>query len=162
MIQQSRLCDQLYHPNVDGYKPGSVHPIVKIQSNTTREVRRISVKVKLATGTYIVQPIRAKFSSQPGNDTCLLYKESKDTIYHFLFECCILSTVRDLIIQDIDDYLSQQRMILLDFTPGQRLSVLLDATNLSQLIEDCDQYIISDADHHSRRLCFILQGERHK
>ena len=162
VIQQSWLYDQLYHLNVDGYKPGNVHLIVKTQSSNICEVRRISVKVKLATGTYTVQSIRAKFASQPGNGTCLLCKESEETIYHFLFECCILSTVRDLIIQDIDDCLSQQRKTLLDFTPELKLSVLLDATNLSQLIEHCDQSIISNVEHHSRRLCFILHGERHK
>ena len=58
--------------------------------------------------------------------------------------------------------LSQQRKTLFDFTPEQRLSVPLDSTNLSQLIEDCDQSIISNVEHHSRRLCFILHGERHK
>ena len=78
------------------------------------------------------------------------------------FTSVIMSTVRHLIIQDMDDCLSQQRKTLLDFTPEQRLSVPLDATNLSQLIEDCDQSIISNVEHHSRRLCFILHGERHK
>ena len=61
----------------------------------------------------------------------------------------------------MDDCLSQQRKTLLNFTPEQRLSVPLDATNLSQLIEDCDQSITSNVEH-SRRLCFILDGERHK
>ena len=62
----------------------------------------------------------------------------------------------------MDDCLSQQRKTLSDFTPEQRLPVPLDATNLSQFIEDCDQSIISNLEHHSRRLCFILHGERHK
>ena len=87
------------------------------------------MKVKLATGTYTVQSIRTKFASQPGNGTCLLCKESEETIYYFLFECYILSTVRDLIMQSIGDCLSQQRKTLPDFTPEQRRSVPSDATN---------------------------------
>ena len=83
-------------------------------------------------------------------------------VHRFASVIMILSTVRHLIIQDMDDCLSQQRKILLDFTPEQRFSVPLYATNLSQLIEDCDQSIISNVEHHSRRRCFILHGERHK
>ena len=80
-------------------------------------------------------------------------------VHRFTSVIMILSTVRHLIIQDIDDCLSQQRKTLLDFTPEHRLSVPLDATNLSQLIEDYDQSIISNVEHHSTSLCFILHGE---
>ena len=83
-------------------------------------------------------------------------------VHRFTSVIMILSTVRHLIIQDMDDCLSQQRKTLLDFTPEQTLSVPLEATNLSQLFEVCDQSIISNVEHHSRRLCFILHGERHK
>ena len=69
-------------------------------------------------------------------------------VHGFTSVIMILSTVRHLIIQDMDDCLSQQRKTLLDFTPEQRLLVPLDATNLSQLIEDCDQSIISNVEHH--------------
>ena len=75
--QQSRLYDQFYHLSVDGYKPESVHPIVKTQSNIIREVRRISMKVKLTTGTYTVHSIRATFASQPGNGTAYCVKNLK-------------------------------------------------------------------------------------
>ena len=94
---------------------------------------------------------------------CTLSTERTISVVHrFTSVIMILSIVWHLIIQDMDDCLSQQRKTLLDFTPEQRLSVPLDATNLSQLIEDCDQAIISNVEHHSRRLCFILHGERHK
>ena len=74
MIQQSRLYVQLDHLNVAGYKPGSVHHRVKTQSNNIREVRRISVKIKLATGTNAVQSVRAKFPHETRNCACLLCK----------------------------------------------------------------------------------------
>ena len=83
-------------------------------------------------------------------------------VHRFTSVNMILSTVRHLIIQDMDDSLPRQRKTLLDFTPEQRLSVPLDTTNLSQLTEDCDQSIISNVQYHSRRLCFILHGEKHK
>ena len=75
-------------------------------------------------------------------------------VHRFTSVIMILSTVRHMIIQDMDDCLSQQRKTFLDFTPEQRLSVPLDATNLSQLIENCDQSIIANVEHHSRRLYF--------
>lgn len=96
------------------------------------------------------------------NRRTLSTERTISVVHRFTSVIMILSTVRHLIIQDMDDSLPQQRKTLLDFTPEQRLSVPLDATNLSQLIEDCDQSIISNVEHHSRRLCFILHGERHK
>ena len=97
------------------------------------------MKVKLATGPYIhlVQSIRANFVSQPGIDTAHAYcvKNLKRRSIIFCLNAVILSTVRDLIMQDIAGFLSQQSMTLSDFTHEQRLSVLLDATSLSQLTE---------------------------
>ena len=43
-------------------------------------------------------------------------------VHRFTNVIMILSTVRHLIIKDMDDCLSQQRKTLLDFTPEQRLS----------------------------------------
>ena len=96
------------------------------------------------------------------NRNTLSIERTISVVHRFTSVIMILRTVWHLIIQEVDDYLSQQRKTLLDLIPQQRLSVPLDATNLSQLIEDCDQSIISNVEHYSRRLCFILHGERHK
>ena len=96
------------------------------------------------------------------NRLTLSTERTISVVHRFTSVIMILSTVRHLIIQDIDDCLSQQRKTMLDLTPEQRLSVPLDAINLSQLIEDCDRSIIANVEHHSNRLCFAVHGERHK
>lgn len=160
ILQQSSLYDQLRYINTDCYKPGTIHPLVKTQTNSMREVRRIAVKIKLVTGTYLLQTVRAKFQ---GNSKCLLCKEAEETLHHFLFECCILSSVRDLIMQDIQDSLSELcSRTLSDFTPEQSVAILLDATILCRELKDYDEIILSRIEQHTRRLCFILHQERHK
>ena len=44
------------------FQPVKIHPVNKMKCKSTRDISRLNVKLKIITGTYILQDIRAKFS----------------------------------------------------------------------------------------------------
>ena len=73
----------LKYLNIDHCKVGSVHNVWKLTSHSIRDVRRAQIKVKLLTGSYILQSSRSKFSKSAISDTCLLCKVAPEDLKHF-------------------------------------------------------------------------------
>ena len=49
-------------------------------------LRRVTVKLKLLTGVYPLQTVRAKFK-QTTSTTCLLCKDEEESVSHFIAPC---------------------------------------------------------------------------
>ena len=59
-----------------------------------RDAYRVRLKLKLASGCYILQSSRATFNKNEVNPTCLLCGEEDENLAHFLLRCKSLDTVR--------------------------------------------------------------------
>ena len=46
---------RLKYLNSADYRPGNIHPLLKIKCSSSIEIRRIPPKLKMLTGTYILQ-----------------------------------------------------------------------------------------------------------
>ena len=46
--------------NSADYRPGNIHSLLKVKCSSSIEISRISPKLKMLTGTYILQTIRTK------------------------------------------------------------------------------------------------------
>ena len=55
VIEDSKLYPSLTYLNCDSYQPGKTHTLLRINTDPIREATRLSVKLKLVTGTYILQ-----------------------------------------------------------------------------------------------------------
>lgn len=117
----------------------------------------------MTVGTYILQTSRAKFNQLDVDGTCRLCNLTDETLEHFLLDCYILDSVRSNVFLDIDEVLVKacgKRAV--DFTTPAVLQVLLDSTFLPQLIPGTHRDLLPILEHHTRRLCYILHGERQK
>ena len=76
------LYSSLRFLNVSGFACGKRHPLLRTLGNI-REVPRISTKLKLVTGTYILQSNRATFNQNCVDPVCLLCHQENETIEHF-------------------------------------------------------------------------------
>ncbi|WAR12312.1 LOW QUALITY PROTEIN: POLR-like protein, partial [Mya arenaria] len=101
-----KLYKSLQYLADDSYIPGNVHPLFRIDY-TARESERLKPKLKLATGTYILQTNRKSFNQHGVPDTCTLCNSEAETAEHFVLTCPVLEGVRRLILSDIISELDQ-------------------------------------------------------
>ena len=88
--------------HLDSFHIGSTHPVwVTVNSNRV-DVMRAIVKVRILTGTYLLQVHRKKFSMDGVTDACcpLCYLEDED-IVHMLIRCPALNEVRITCINEL-------------------------------------------------------------
>ncbi len=86
-----------------------------------------------------------------------------ETLEHFLLECTILESIRSNVLCDIDDTLFRAcGKQISDFEQPAKIQILLDSTFLHELVTEVDEELLPELEHHTRRLCYILHGERQK
>lgn len=93
-------------------------------------MRRAQVKVKMLTGSYILQSNRSKFNKYAVSDTCPLCKCASENLSHFLLECPSLQPVRA-------DYILGIEKLLYEAVPDSAALVLADTGALCRVIMDC-------------------------
>ena len=64
---------------------------------------RITIKLKLVSGSYIFQSNRFKFNQSQIDATCLLCGEEDEDVEHFLLRCQLRKTTRQVTIYAIDN-----------------------------------------------------------
>jgi hypothetical protein len=82
------------------YKIGQCHPLATTISANMRDIIRIPIRLKIATGTYILQANRASFNGSQLNPICLLCRNSAETLEHFLLTCNCLDSIRAPLVRD--------------------------------------------------------------
>ena len=150
-------CTSLQYLAVDNYASGRSHHLLKSCKNA-RETTRVHTKLKLATGTYILQTNRASLNQNMVDPTCLLCKSAEETTQHFLLECPKLAATRNPIIDSILEACSGV------CNPAN------DNVTLLKLVIDCSVLLdintqsneLSNVEFQARRLCFALNCERYK
>ena len=155
--EQASLYPSLQLLAVDNYATRRSHHLLKSCRNV-REITRVHTKLKLATGTYILQTYRATFSQNMVDPTCLLCKSTEETTQHFLVECPELAVTRNPIIDS-----------LLEACCGV-CNPAHDNVTLLKLAIDCCALLdintqnneLSNAEFQARRLCFALDCKRYK
>ncbi len=143
------------------FTPGKCHPAIVPYESSSRDVNRLPVKVKILTGTYILQTNRVKFNQNEVDPVCLLCRESDEDLQHFLLDCKELSEIRNPIMMDI---INTVNSLLRVYPSAEEYSLL-------QLVVDCNIIDVDQKDVHSylellqynsRRLCYALHGLRYQ
>ena len=142
---------------MEHYSCGNIHHLLKSAKNV-REINRIHTKIKIATGTYVLQTNRAAFNQNKVDSTCLVCRKGEETMQHFLLECSELHMIRNPIMNSVLEACSSL------CNPAS------DTDTLLELIIDCSALIntnthnqeLSNVEFQTRRLCFALNCERFK
>ena len=91
----------LRHLHAGEFRYGRRHPVIRTIGNA-REIPRITTKLKLVTGTYILQCNRSAFNQNEIEPTCLLCKTDIENTEHFLLCCPALHSARQSILDIIN------------------------------------------------------------
>ena len=154
---RAALYPSLEYLVVGNYACGRIHHLLKSCKNA-REVHRVHTKLKIATGTYILQTKRASFNQNEVDPTCMMCRNGDETMQHFLLQCPVLSEIRDPVMNSIVEACSGL------------CNPATDTDTLLELIIDCSAKVdihnhgqkLSNIESLSRRLCFALNCERFK
>lgn len=151
--------------NVDGLQIGSTHAVWDTVNSNRMDVMRAIVKVRILTGTYLLQVQRQKFGLDGVVDaSCPLCLIEDEDLVHMLVRCPALSETRNSYLKDIkqcvQDCLGQHAW-------RDRIQ---DANTLVQLIVDCQKLVpniipdntelLKTIEVKSRLLCYKLHMKR--
>ncbi|CAG2186740.1 unnamed protein product [Mytilus edulis] len=82
---------------------GKLHPILQHKSHSALDNSRIPTRLRLITGTYVLQTKRIQFYRQETDPTCLLCGLHEETLEHFVMQCEKLQSVRTVILKEVND-----------------------------------------------------------
>jgi hypothetical protein len=85
----------------EGINIGKVHHMLTTTSANARDICRLPSRIKIATGTYILQSKRTAFNSYKVDPKCRLCSQKEETVIHFLITCNALQNERRALSEDI-------------------------------------------------------------
>ena len=155
IVETTETYTSLQYLSSLNFKPGKIHPILRLGNFSARDANRIPVKSKMLTGTYLLQSNRAAFNNVQVDPTCMLCKESEETLTHFILECSVLDSVRKPILEEITLLLEEAGVDFVNSSSDTQLQLILDHHKLIK----CASSI--ELEHHCRRLCYALHCSRY-
>ena len=88
----------------------------------------------MATGVYILQVNRVAYHQNDVSPLCLLCGQDDETIQHFLLDCGSLASVREPIMNSINNACASANLIDLINSTSLKLQLILDYTMVTQNI----------------------------
>ena len=119
------------------YNIGRIHPLLKSYSTNMQYVSRIHIRLKIVTGTYILQTHRAKYSNGTAVSTLCTVCHKAENLQHFVLSCDALQTIRAPLLHKI-------------ITEGRRVfdkDQIAQSIDLLQLIINPFAYILSKTEN---------------
>ena len=151
----------LLYLNIESLRVGKVHQSWSSLRNNPVAVKRSIPKLRLLTGSYILQENRARFNQCNTDATCALCRDGHESRMHFLVVCSRLQFVRQNYIERLKGLLYLENSeIIAD-------SYISDPEKLTQIILDCSVYgargvlklgkeTVMNIERLSRNLCYAL------
>jgi hypothetical protein len=156
IIDRAQAYSSLKHLNTNAFQPGTHHPILNTAKGNPRDVTRLLTRLKLATGTYILQTNRKAFNQNKVSSECMLCKEGEETKQHFIFLCKSLEKVRRPILETVYRLVAECGYV----SDDNLLQLVIDSTGLNR--DQGQRQTFEAIDFHARRLCYQLHVQRYK
>ena len=110
---------------------GEVHPLLCIPIKSSKEAVRYSSKLKLLTGTYVLQSNRSVFNQNAVDPVSRLCNIEEETTEHVLLRCPELSLRSNVIMNIMNTELTRLDFPnLSELTSADKVKLMLDLTYL--------------------------------
>ena len=110
----------------ENLEKGKIHPLFVFFRS------RLSVKLKLLTGSYILQSKRIRMYKTETEATCLLCKEKEETMEHFILGCRCLETVRNPVLHELVTKLKECDIDFWQLNETKKIQLILDSTTIGK------------------------------
>ncbi|CAG2246202.1 unnamed protein product [Mytilus edulis] len=142
--------------------PKIIHPILRIKHQSPRDSKRVPTKIKLLTGTYILQPLRYKIYKEGTEDHCIACECKEETLEHLLIECEAWNCSARSNITNTKYLLTTNGNVRVeDLTCEMTIQVLMDITKIQKIYRITSD-LISQIEFQSRRLVFLIHNARYQ
>ncbi|CAC5397678.1 unnamed protein product [Mytilus coruscus] len=141
----------------------STRPVWDSVGQNMIEIRKATTKVRMLTGTYMVQTDKHKFSQYTIDPTCLLCHREIEDILHVLTTCPVLGSERK-------EYFTPIKQLVTENSPPGTWKLLFNnKLAVTQLVLDCTKYfkqlgfkeeLILKLETRTRHFCFKLHYQR--
>lgn len=146
----------LYYEN---FGPGKIHQLLKMTVRSYRDVTRFPVKLRMLTGTYILQSIRIKFDHALKSDQCPACTITNESLEHVLLHCPSWESTRQLVIILISKLLAEKYIVKWhELQTNMQMQIVLDITNVSKQLK----IKLEDASEIEFQTRYLLHVERCK
>ena len=164
LLTQATLYKTFGYLNLDGYKPGTVHALLRIEPRSSQDLNRIPAKLKLLCGAYTLQSNRPA-CNQASVKSIVTVCSDEETLEHFVLYYSALEYTRNTVISDISHEVDSllNKPYFWDLTDDEKLQIILDCTVLvDQQNIKLQREQFSSLEFHSRRLLHNLLGVRYR
>ena len=83
------------------YMAKRIHPILTTNTSNCRDIIKLPIRTRFATGNYILQTNRAKFNQNDVSAVCRVCGKEDETISHFLISCTPLEAERMSLLKSL-------------------------------------------------------------
>ena len=155
--ETKKLYKNLQYLNVGNPYYKGIHNLLRINCKSARDVDRIPVKLKLITGTYLLQTSKAAIKKNGNDSICLICGKDDEAVEHFILQCPALSVVQDPVITEISFILYEHYRITFDTFNIQKK---IDYFRLIRNKKHIQTW--SQLEFQNRRLLHNLHASRHR
>ena len=126
------------------------HPGWVLAGSSRRELSRAIVKIRLLTGTYLLEGRKSHMRKSVKAGRCPLCDLETETREHFLLKCAVLEMVREPYMFHIGRYVNTRSL-----SEDDRVRLILDPSHFTQ-----NQEQLQTLEETTRRLCYALHHHR--
>ena len=140
---------------------GKIHPLLSINCHSAIDTARLPVKLKLLTGSYILQSKRIRMYKDETDPKCLLCTKEDETIEHFILKCERLSKQRNAILSELVAVLDSLEIRFSQLSANEKLQIILDITSATKT-RKISPASVANVERLTRRLVHQLHIARFK
>ncbi|CAC5409623.1 unnamed protein product [Mytilus coruscus] len=161
IVQLLPLYKGLDHLTMGDLEKEKIHPLFKMNCHSAIDTARLPVKLKLLTGSYILQSKRIKMYKDETDPKCLLCSKDDETVTHFILNCEQLRNVRNNILLETVDVLNSLGIQFNELLDNEKLQITLDITPVATS-RKLSPASIAKVERLTRRLIYQLHIARYK
>lgn len=158
--ERASLYPSLQYLNAEDYVPGKKHWLIQ-HTREVRDITRLKTKLKLVTGSYILQINRACFNQNQVDPTCMICHNDEETTEHFILSCKASAEVRKPMMDRLVVF--ARNMIQTPIDSETLIQLILDSSKVVN-VSGCGGYEsqLRAFERQSISLCHSLHTERFK
>ena len=164
LIEEATTKSSLAFLNTKALTISKLHHSIATVQPDTRDIPRCRIKLRMLTGTYVLQYNRHKFNQHEVNPTCPLCEDGIEDQTHFIGTCKTLERDRKKMLHPLITLIGEGNMKVLRSTPTLFAKFILDHTALraSPHASFTEQVDVASIELHSRRFLFNLHAQHFK
>ena len=120
---------------------GKIHPLLKVNCQSTSDIMRLPIKLKILTGYILFKPKESECTKKRKILPAYCANQMKRILNILSFTCKKLSDTRDPILLELYNYLSNRNIIFGSLTRHSQLQIIMDATSLKKSKKWKDKYV---------------------